>query len=173
MTKRSFSYLALIAGVAFTLSFALPRVAAAVDSTDPIVPPAQQQSSQPDKPAKDTTKKKKTKKEKKSEQQFINGYKAAHAMIYKRHDYAKAIDMLKALAPDPARVAHCWFHSEAVTWFHLLAAPVAYDDAVPFEPLELEGRPLPWRDVGGVVIAFLQARQPFDASQLARMRFLR
>lgn len=87
--------------------------------------------------------------------------------------YVSADSVLKALAPDPARVAHCWFHSEAVTWFHLLAAPVAYDDAVPFEPLELEGRPLPWRDVGGVVIAYLQARQPFDASQLARMRFLR
>ena len=38
--------------------------------------------------------------EKKSEQQFIDGYKAAHTTIYKRHDYAKAIDMLKALGHD-------------------------------------------------------------------------
>ena len=98
MTKRSFGYLALIAGGAFALTLALPPVAAAVDSTNPIVPQAQ--SSQSGKPAKAATKKKKAKKEKKTEQQFINGYKAAHATIYKRHDYAKGIDMLKALGHD-------------------------------------------------------------------------
>ncbi len=98
MTKRSFGYLALIAGGAFALTLARPPVAVAVDSTNPIVPQAQ--SSQSSKPAKAATKKKKTKKEKKTEQQFINGYKAAHATIYKRHDYAKAIDMLKALGHD-------------------------------------------------------------------------
>ena len=99
MTKRSFSVLALIAGGAFALTLALPPVAVAVDSTNPIVPQqTQQKSSQSGKAAKTT--KKKTKKEKKSEQQFINGYKAAHATIYKRHDYAKGIDMLKALGHD-------------------------------------------------------------------------
>lgn len=87
--------------------------------------------------------------------------------------YVSMDSVVKALAPDPARVAHCWFHTEATTWFHLLAAPLAWDDAAPFEPLELDGRRLPWRDVGGVAIAYLQARQPFDASQVARMRFLR
>ena len=98
MTTRSFGYLALIAGGAFALTLALPPVAVAVDSTNPIVPQAQ--SSQSSKPAKAATKKKKTKKEKKTEQQLINGYKAAHATIYKRHDYAKGIDMLKALGHD-------------------------------------------------------------------------
>jgi hypothetical protein len=87
--------------------------------------------------------------------------------------YVSMDSALKALAPDPARVAHCWFHAEDMTWFHLLAAPVAVDDAAPFEPLEQDGVRLPWRDVGGVVIAYLQARQPFDAAGLARMRFLR
>lgn len=87
--------------------------------------------------------------------------------------YVSMDSVLKALAPDPARVAHCWFHAEDMTWFHLLAAPVTVDDAAPFEPLELDGVRLPWRDVGGVVIAYLQARQPFDAAQRARMRFLR
>jgi tetratricopeptide (TPR) repeat protein len=98
MTKGSFSFLALIAAGAFALTLALPPVAVAVDSTNPIVPQAQ--SSQSSKPAKAATKKKKSKKEKKTEQQFINGYKAAHATIYKRHDYAKGIDMLKALGHD-------------------------------------------------------------------------
>jgi tetratricopeptide (TPR) repeat protein len=98
MKKRSFSFLALIAGGAFALTLALPPAAVAVDSTNPIVPQAQPQSSKSAKPAKAA--KKKTKKEKKTEQRFINGYKAAHATIYKRHDYAKGIDMLKALGKD-------------------------------------------------------------------------
>jgi tetratricopeptide (TPR) repeat protein len=99
MTKRSFSVFALIAGGAFALTLALPPAAVAVDSTNPTVPSAQpSSSSKPAKPAKAS--KKKGKKEKKSEQQFINGYKAAHATIYKRHDYAKGIDMLKALSHD-------------------------------------------------------------------------
>ena len=46
--------------------------------------------------------KKKTpkKEDQKSEQQFIDGYKSAHAMIYQRHDYAAAIDKLKSLGHD-------------------------------------------------------------------------
>ena len=99
MTKRSFSVLALVAAGAFALTMAMPPIASAVDSSNPA--PAPQQSSQSGKPAKPAKKKaKKDKKELKSEQQFINGYKAAHATIYKRHDYAKAIDMLKALGHD-------------------------------------------------------------------------
>src|SRR5262245_16693092 len=98
MTKRSASYLALIAGGAFALTVALPQIAAAVDTNTPTRGEPVQQSSQSSKPAKAA--KKKTKKEKKPEHQFINGYRAAHATIYKRHDYAKAIDMLKALGHD-------------------------------------------------------------------------
>jgi len=45
-------------------------------------------------------KKKKKKEDKKTEQQFIDGYKAAHAMIYKRHDYTAGIDKLKSLGHD-------------------------------------------------------------------------
>ncbi|MBX9845365.1 MAG: tetratricopeptide repeat protein [Xanthobacteraceae bacterium] len=98
MAKRSLGCLALIAGGAFALTIALPPLAGAVDSTSPVRDPPAQQSTQSGKPAKAT--KKRTKKEKKSEQQFINGYKAAHATIYKRHDYARGIDMLKALGHD-------------------------------------------------------------------------
>lgn len=87
--------------------------------------------------------------------------------------YVSMDSVLKALSPDPMRIAHCWFHAEDMSWFHLLAAPATADDAAPFEPLELDGVRLPWRDVGGVVIAYLQARQPFDAAQLAGMRLLR
>ncbi|MBX9826651.1 MAG: tetratricopeptide repeat protein [Xanthobacteraceae bacterium] len=97
MAKRSPRYLALIAGGALTI--ALPPLAGAVDSGSPVRDPQPQSStSQSGKPAK--AYKKKTKKEKKSEQQFIDGYKAAHATIYRRHDYARGIDMLKALGHD-------------------------------------------------------------------------
>jgi tetratricopeptide (TPR) repeat protein len=95
MTK-SFRLSALIAASAFALVVAAP--AFAVDSTTPSSPPQTQSSAPKEKGAK--KKKAPKKNEKKSEQQFIDGYKAAHAMIYKRHRYAAAIDKLKSLGRD-------------------------------------------------------------------------
>src|SRR5688500_3686238 len=34
--------------------------------------------------------------------------------------YVSMDSVLKASSPDPARIAHCWFHAEDMTWFHLL-----------------------------------------------------
>ena len=95
----SWPLLSLLAGGAWALTVALPPQARAVDSPTPST------STQPvpaDKGATKATKKKKksTKEEKKSEQQFIDGYKAAHAMIYQQHDYAAGIDKLKSLGHD-------------------------------------------------------------------------
>ena len=87
--------------------------------------------------------------------------------------YVSIDSVLKALSPEPARIAHCWFHSEDITWFHLLSAPVVTGEAAPFEPLEVNGARLPWREIGGVVIAYLQAREPADPSQTGHIRFLR
>jgi len=90
---------ALIACAAFALAVASTDRARAVDSTSPS--PSPQPTATTDKPAKKSSKKKATKqKEKKSEQQFINGYKAAHAIIYQQHDYAAGIAALKALGHD-------------------------------------------------------------------------
>jgi tetratricopeptide (TPR) repeat protein len=87
---------ALIAASAFAL--ALP--ARAVDSPSPMADKPRAETAAP-KTTKAAKKKKAPKKdEKKSEQQFINGYKSAHAMIYKRHEYAAAIDKLKSLGHD-------------------------------------------------------------------------
>ena len=97
MRKSSVSFLALIAGAALALT-ALPPVASAVDTNTPTRGEPAQSSSQSAKPAKAS--KKKSKKEKKSEQQFIDGYRAAHALIYKRHAYAAGIDKLKSLGKD-------------------------------------------------------------------------
>ena len=87
---------ALLAG-AFAL--ALANTAGAVDSSSPSPPSKPPQSSSADKPAK-SSKKKKPKKEKGSEQRLIDGYKAAHAMIYQGRDYTGGITALKALGHD-------------------------------------------------------------------------
>jgi len=93
---------ALIAASAFALAMTLP--ARAVDSPSPVAEP-QAQTPVPKTNTKAAKKKKapkadEKKDEKKSERQFIDGYKAAHAMIYQRHQYAAAIDRLKSLGHD-------------------------------------------------------------------------
>jgi len=51
--------------------------------------------------SKATSKNKKTQKQSSiDEQKFLQGYRAAHATIYDRNDYAAAIDQLKALGQD-------------------------------------------------------------------------
>jgi tetratricopeptide (TPR) repeat protein len=96
MTASSIRLYALIAASAFAL--ALP--ARAVDSPSPMADQPKAQTA-PTTGTKAAKKKKAPKKEeKKSEQQFIDGYKAAHTMIYKRHEYVAAIDKLKSLGHD-------------------------------------------------------------------------
>jgi tetratricopeptide (TPR) repeat protein len=101
MKFSSLGLSALIACGAFTLATIVP--ARAVDSMTPASnPPAATSSTSAQKPAQKSAKKKKAPKtkEQKSEQQFLDGYKAAHAMIYRRHDYAGGIDKLKSLGHD-------------------------------------------------------------------------
>ena len=95
MTASSFRLSILFAASAFALAVTLPALA--VDSPSPMADKPKAETSSKTKAAK---KKKATTKEKKSEQQFIDGYKAAHAMIYKRHDYTAGIDKLKSLGHD-------------------------------------------------------------------------
>ena len=95
MTASSFRLSILFAASAFALAVTLPALA--VDSPSPMADKPKAETSSKTKAAK---KKKATTKEKRSEQQFIDGYKAAHAMIYKRHDYVAGIDKLKSLGHD-------------------------------------------------------------------------
>jgi tetratricopeptide (TPR) repeat protein len=97
MVASSFRRYVLAAASAFALTVAMP--AFAVDSASPMADPPKAGKTAPKSDAK-AAKKKKAPKEKKSEQQFIDGYKAAHAMIYKRHDYTAALDKLKSLGRD-------------------------------------------------------------------------
>jgi tetratricopeptide (TPR) repeat protein len=102
--RASFRLSALLVSGAFALFMVAPLPAAAVDTPSPAPssppPQPQPQPQQSDaKPAKKSTKKK-AKKDKTSERRFINGYRAAHATIYQRHDFAGGIAKLKALGRD-------------------------------------------------------------------------
>ncbi len=97
MTASSFRLYALIAASAFALTVTLPALA--VESTSPLADP-KPGASAPKSDTKSSKKKKAAKKDKKAEQQLIDGYKAAHTMIYKRHDYAAGLAKLKSLGHD-------------------------------------------------------------------------
>jgi tetratricopeptide (TPR) repeat protein len=74
-----------------------PKPAFAADTNTPSSPP----QSQSQKPVDSKKKKPASKKQdKKSEQQFIDGYKAAHAMIYQSNDFAGGIAKLRSLNQD-------------------------------------------------------------------------
>jgi len=97
--SNNFRVSALVASGLLGFAFATP--ASAMDSSTPASPP-QTKSSTDQKPATDAKSKKKApkKEDKKSEQQFIDGYKAAHAMIYEGGDYAGGIAKLRSLNHD-------------------------------------------------------------------------
>ena len=99
MTVSSFRLTTLLAAGAFAFAIALP--AFAVDSASPMTDKPKAETAAPKTDAKAAKKKKAPKKEeKKSERRFIDGYKSAHAMIYRRHDYTAGIDKLKSLGHD-------------------------------------------------------------------------
>lgn len=87
--------------------------------------------------------------------------------------YVSMDSVVKALSDDPGRVGHCWFHADYVTYFHLMAAPVTPADALPWLPLRLQGREVPWRRVGDLVIAYLDPPDGIDTDEMARWLFLR
>ena len=85
---------AIAAGALALALMASPSIVYAVDSPTPSAQPAAKAKTAPAKKAQ------KKKKEQKSEQQFIDGYKAAHAMIYQQHDYTGGFAKLRALGRD-------------------------------------------------------------------------
>jgi hypothetical protein len=88
--------------------------------------------------------------------------------------YVSMDSVLKALSPDLGRVAHCWFDADYPTFFHLLAAPVDAADARPSRPLQIDGASVPWRRIGGLVVAYARPpERPLEAQELDGLRFLR
>jgi tetratricopeptide (TPR) repeat protein len=90
----------LVATAALALIFAATDIVLAVESTTPSPPTPSTSSS--GSTTKSTTKKaKKTKKpQQNSEQDFYDGYRHAHALIYDRGDYAGGIVKLRSLEQD-------------------------------------------------------------------------
>ena len=84
----------LAAGILLGAVVATPKFAVAVDTPTPPAPPTDQTGT--GKPASA----KKAKKQKKSEQQFLNGYRHAHALIYQQGEFAAGIAALRALGHD-------------------------------------------------------------------------
>ena len=82
--------------------------------------------------------------------------------------------VVKALDAHPALVDRCWFHADFPTWFFLQPRPVAAADALPYEPLRLDGREVPWLAVGNAATAYLSPPpRGIDAAARSRMRWLR
>ncbi|HET8942436.1 MAG TPA: hypothetical protein VFN13_10665 [Rudaea sp.] len=86
--------------------------------------------------------------------------------------YVSIDSIVKALAPDLQRVAHCWFHSNESTTVYLQAAPTAPLDATPFLPYRVNGKQLPWRRIGDLEFAYLQPPPTFKQEELDSMIFL-
>ena len=87
---------ALLAASLLAFGMTAPKFAVAADTPSP-APPQQGQQQQSDSKKKKQPQKKQ---DKKSEQQFYDGYKAAHAMIYQGGDYAGGIARLRSLGHD-------------------------------------------------------------------------
>jgi tetratricopeptide (TPR) repeat protein len=89
----------LLTAFVFAIGLAAITPSAAVDTGSPSPPP--QPSSGQKQPGAEKGKKRAPKKQqKKTEQEFIDGYKAAHAMIYQGGDYAGGIARLRSLGHD-------------------------------------------------------------------------
>ena len=65
-------------------------------TTKPVTPPTTETTTKKKKPKENTTQPQ----PKNSSELFLEGYKAAHALIYRRHDYEAGIAKLKALGQD-------------------------------------------------------------------------
>ncbi|MBX9711417.1 MAG: tetratricopeptide repeat protein [Xanthobacteraceae bacterium] len=85
------SIAAMVLSILAATAIALPNGAFAAGSDTPSPPPPKDGSSKP--PPKD-------KKSSIEDEKFLAGYRTAYTTIYDRHDYAAAIDQLKALGRD-------------------------------------------------------------------------
>lgn len=86
--------------------------------------------------------------------------------------YVSMDSVVKALDPDLDRVRHCYFHSDYVTYFYLLGAPINGADATPYQPLLVNGVAIAPRRIGDAVIDYLSPPQHVDLHQLGAVHFL-
>jgi len=78
-----------------------------------------------------------------------------------------ADEVIKALSPDITRVQHCLIQPEYTPWLHLLAhASVTPTSVAPMLPIYRNGLQVPWLDIGGVQVAYLNLFPSTDAREL-------
>ncbi len=74
---------------------------------------------------------------------------------------------VKALLPDISHAQHCLIQPEYTPWLHLLAhASVTPANAAPMLPIYRNGLQVPWLDIGGVQVAYLNLFPSTDAREL-------
>lgn len=71
--------------------------------------------------------------------------------------YVSPDSIVKALAADERRVDGCFFHADYPTYFHLMRRGALAEDALPYRAHRFHDREVPWLDVGGVTVAYLDA----------------
>ena len=81
--------------------------------------------------------------------------------------------VVKALAADPARLRHCFIHSDYKTIFYVTARGTGPDDAYPFAPRESRRGAIPWLEIGDVTLAYLRYQPERVLPDPAGMTFLR
>ena len=101
LMSATFRLAAVLAAGLLGTSIAAPTCAVAVETETPSSPPKTTQSTSEPKST-DAKKKRapKKEKEKRSEQQFFDGYKAAHVMIYQHNNFEDGIAKLRSLDQD-------------------------------------------------------------------------
>ncbi|QBB71346.1 hypothetical protein ELE36_13840 [Pseudolysobacter antarcticus] len=78
-----------------------------------------------------------------------------------------ADEVVKALLRDISRAQHCLIQSEYTPWLHLLAqTSVTPASVAPMLPIYRNGLQVPWLDIGGVQVAYLNLFPSTDAREL-------
>jgi len=82
--------------------------------------------------------------------------------------------VVKALAPDVAEVEHCLFQSEQASWENIVGgARLTAAQALPMVPMSGNSGAVPWIDVGGLQVVFLNLKAGIDAREFPDAVFLR
>lgn len=80
---------------------------------------------------------------------------------------------IKASSPTPAALEHCLVLTERTPWGNFVRShSVDAQDYAPLRALEHEGRPVPWLEIGGLQVAYLNLAADIDARTIDGAFFL-
>jgi hypothetical protein len=81
--------------------------------------------------------------------------------------------VVKALAPEPARLGHCFIHANYKTIFYVMARDIDPAEAAPFRPRESKLGAIPWPRIGDATLAYLRYEPDRELPDPGGMVFLR